>query len=159
MYYKDKFDADHYWGSKGLKADQGFLTCKERFRETNTYVVLKILHRFLAFGSCFSSEHTLCGRSKMWHCFLFSMYLGPSIRRVDSNWWRFGYRNIILLLTSYHLLLFCSFVHSFIHFCSGWDGKNIDVTQKLIASQCKVARLRSRLLRCITQVKITWVSI
>ncbi|XP_073229204.1 uncharacterized protein [Porites lutea] len=34
---------------------------------------------------------------------------------------------------------------------SGWEGKTIDVTEKLIASQTKVARLRSRLLRCITQ--------
>ncbi|XP_068758351.1 uncharacterized protein [Montipora capricornis] len=34
---------------------------------------------------------------------------------------------------------------------SGWKGKRIDVTQKLISSQCKVARLRSRLLRCFIQ--------
>ncbi|KAL9960223.1 hypothetical protein ACROYT_G033651 [Oculina patagonica] len=34
---------------------------------------------------------------------------------------------------------------------SGWDGKNIDTTQKIITSQSKIARLRSRLLRCITQ--------
>ena len=37
-------------------------------------------------------------------------------------------------------------------FGSGWDGKNVDVTQKIITSQSKVARLRSRFLRCITQV-------
>lgn len=34
---------------------------------------------------------------------------------------------------------------------SEWDGKTIDCTQKIIASQRKVARLRSRLLRCLTQ--------
>ena len=37
---------------------------------------------------------------------------------------------------------------------SGWDGKNVDVTQKIITSQSKVARLRSRFLRCITQVHV-----
>ena len=39
-------------------------------------------------------------------------------------------------------------------FYSGWDGKNVDVTQKIITSQSKVARLRSRFLRCITQVHV-----
>ena len=45
-----------------------------------------------------------------------------------------------------HVTLYCDI------FGSGWDGKNVDVTQKIIASQSKVARLRSRFLRCITQV-------
>ena len=39
-------------------------------------------------------------------------------------------------------------------FVSGWDGKSVDVTQKIITSQSKIARLRSRLLRCITQVSL-----
>lgn len=45
-----------------------------------------------------------------------------------------------------HVTLYCDI------FGSGWDGKNVDITQKIIASQSKVARLRSRFLRCITQV-------
>lgn len=44
--------------------------------------------------------------------------------------------------------------HNFVCFVSGWDGKSVDVTQKIITSQSKIARLRSRLLRCITQVSL-----
>ncbi|PFX11068.1 hypothetical protein AWC38_SpisGene25491, partial [Stylophora pistillata] len=34
---------------------------------------------------------------------------------------------------------------------SEWHGKSIDCTQKIIASQGKIARLRSRMLRCLTE--------
>ena len=69
-----------------------------------------------------------------------------------SNLWFLLIRYVVLCLSELILwYLFRSGDHLF--FYSGRDNKLVEVNRKLISSQCKVARLRSRLLRCIIQVK------